>query len=160
MVALVRKTSINDTFLEKADATIINESLYQEYGISVSNDNYTKYLISNDTTIFAKPIFDENYKLLTLEKSKEVYAIKTITFNGKSMTLISTEKDGEAIGYTVSGYLVNDIITTDIQKANTQLLLGGNAEKRIVTTCMILLIALTITISLIFIESKLLFKKD
>ena len=109
---------------------------------------------------FAKPIFDENYKLTSLTKGDTVYAIKTITFNGKSMTLVSTEENGEAIGYIVNGYLCDEIFALDTQKTSSQILLGGNAEKRIVTTLMILLIALTITLSLIFIESKLLFNKD
>ncbi len=160
IVALVRKTSVNNNFLEKADATIIDESLYENYGISVTDNGYSKYYISNDTTTFAKPIFDDNYKLTAITKGQEVYAIKTITFNGKSMTLISTEKDGDAIGYVVNGYLIDKIIPTDTQITNTQVLLGGNAEKRLVTTCMILLISLTITLSLILIERKLLFKKD
>ena len=76
------------------------------------------------------------------------------------MTLISLEENGEAIGYIVSGYLCDGIINSNAEQINSQILIGKNAEKRIVTTCMILLIALTITISLIFIENKLLFKKE
>ena len=83
-----------------------------------------------------------------------------ITFNGKTMTLVSLEKGGSAIGYVVNGYLLTEIITTPTYNDESQILIGGNAEKRIVTTLMILLIALTITISLLFIESKLLFKKE
>ncbi len=160
IVALVRKTSVNNSFLEKADATIIDENLYANYGITVTDDGYKNYVISNDVTTFAKPIFDENYKLSLIEKGTQVYAVKTVIFNEKSMTLIATEENGEAIGYVVSGYLCDGIISTTTQKSNTQTLLGGNAEKRILTTSMILLIALTITLSLIFIESKLLFNKD
>lgn len=160
IVALVRKTSINNNFLEKADATIIDESLYENYGIKVTENNYKKFVISNETAVFAKPIFDDNYKVTTLNKGETVYAIKTVEFNNKSMTLISLEENGEPIGYTVSGYLCDSIIETNTKITNSQILIGGNAEKRIVTTCMILLIALTITLSLIFIENKLLFKKD
>ena len=76
------------------------------------------------------------------------------------MTLIATEENGQAIGYVVNGYLCDGIISTDAEKDSSQILLGGNAEKRILTTCMVLLIALTITLALLFIESKLLFNKD
>ena len=159
LVALVRKSSVSATS-PKADATIIDESLYSQYGIEVVDENDKELIISNATTTFAKPIFDANYQLATLSKGDVVYAIKTITFNGKTMTLVSLEKGGNAIGYVVNGYLLTEIITTPTYNDESQILIGGNAEKRIVTTLMILLIALTITISLLFIESKLLFKKE
>ena len=58
-------------------------------------------------------IFDENYKINSLKKGEEVYAIKTIKFNGKSITLIAKEPNKSPIGYVVSGYLIDEIIIVD-----------------------------------------------
>ena len=159
-VALVRKSSINNDFSQKADATIIDSSRYSEYGISITDDNYKSFIISNDASVFSKPIFDENYKINSLKKGEEVYAIKTIKFNGKSITLIAKEPNKSPIGYVVSGYLIDEIIASPTLNEPTQTIIGGGAEKRIVTTLMILLISFTITFALIVIENKLLFKKD
>ncbi len=159
-VALVRKSSINNDFSQKADATIIDSSHYSEYGISITDDNYKSFIISNDASVFSKPIFDENYKINSLKKGEEVYAIKTIKFNGKSITLIAKEPNKSPIGYVVSGYLIDEIIVPPTLNEPTQTVIGGGAEKRIVTTLMILLISFTITFALIVIENKLLFKKD
>ena len=158
IVALVRKTSVNTYINVESDATIITKDKYGEYNIIDNDLNYTPYYISNDVNLYAKPIIDENYKLDgKLTKNQSVYAIKEIAFNGKTMTLISTEKDGTPIGYIVSGYLNENIVSDNDVTIESDLTIGTNADKKIKTIFMILLIAFTLSVSLILIEKKLLF---
>ncbi len=159
LVALVRKTSVNETTNIISDATIISKDKYSEYNITDNDLNYKEYYITNDVYSYAKPIIDDNYKLDLISKNTKVYAVKEIVFNNKTMTLIASENGGEVIGYVVSGYLTTTIVNDNNEYTNTTFTIGNNADKKLKTILMLLIIAFTVTTSFILIERKLLFKE-
>ena len=115
--------------------------------------------MSNDVTLSAKPIFSGDYKVPygMVRKGDKVFAEKTVSFNGKSMTLISLTEGGAPVGYVPSGFLTpyNDYVTPALIE-NTQTI-GGNAKKRVTDALMIILIGFTVTFAALFIERRLLF---
>lgn len=149
-VALVNKT---------AGAQIINSQDYGDYDLSITTSNDKKYL-SNDVKIFAKPLFDDNYSELSLDRGDEVFTLKTLIFNDVKMTLISLEENGNAVGYIVDSYLCDGKTQSTIEKQETTTIIGENADKKALTAVMILIIALTVTLTALFIEKKLLFKEE
>lgn len=158
LVALVRKTSVSSFTNVESDATIITKDKYSEYLIADNELNYTPYFITNDVDIYAKPIVDNNYKFDNkLTKGSTVYAVKEIVFNNKTMTLISSEKDGAPIGYVVSGYLTKNLLSNNDTFIESQSTIGTNADKKMRTIFMFLIISFTLSVSLILIEKKLLF---
>jgi hypothetical protein len=157
LTALIRKTSISSS---NGDATILTPNDYNEYGVSALNNNGKELYLSNNSHLYAKPIVDNNYKLFSLNKGQKVYAYNEYKFNKTSMTLISLEKGGTPIGYIVSGYLRTTIEPANKDLETTITTIGENASKQTRTTLLILIISLTITLALIFIESKLLFNEE
>lgn len=157
-VALVRKTSVSSVYGPTSDATLITPDDYDIYGISVENASGGFYL-SNDVMLSAKPIFSGDYKVPygSVSKGDKVFAEKTVSFNGKSMTLISLTEGGAPVGYVPSGFLTpyNDYVTPALIE-NTQTI-GGNAKKRVTDALMIILIGFTVTFAALFIERRLLF---
>ena len=124
-------------------------------------DNNGKIVyLTNNAHIYSKPIVDSNYKLNTLNKGQKVYAYNEYKFNKTSMTLISLEEGGEPVGYIVSGYLQNTNSTISKELETSTTTIGEGAAKRVKSTIFILIISLTVTLAIIFIESKLLFKEE
>ncbi len=157
LVALIRKTSLSET---NGDASLIAEADYEKFNINLSNKQGQPLYLSNDSHVYAKPIVDNNYKLITINKGQKVYAYNEYKYNKGGMTLISLEESGEPVGYIVSGYLrtTNQTSTKDYETTTTTL--GSNASKQVKTSIFITVIALTITLAFIFIETKLLFKEE
>ncbi len=154
--ALIRKTSISSS----GDATILNESDYGKNNIEIIESKNQAMYLSNNAHVYSKPIVNNYYKLSTTNKGQALYPIKEFKFNKTSMTLVSNEEGGAPIGYVVSGYLRNTTQTTNKDFDTTIEIIGTNGNKQIKTTILILLIAFTVTATLILIETKLLFKED
>ena len=157
LVALIRKTSINPI---NGDASYILDKDYANYNITSTNGNGQIVYLSNNSHLYAKPIVDNNYKLISLSKGQKVYAYNEYKFNKTSMTLISLEEGGAPLGYIVSGYLQKTNLTSGKDLTSTTTTIGSNASKRVKSTLFILIISLTLTLALIFIESKTLFKEE
>ena len=157
-VALVRKTSVSSTANSGADAIIINKDLYESYGISETIFEREAKVISNTEYLFAKPIYNSNYQLYSIEQGAIVYKIKEYSFNNTKYTLISLTEDGEAYGYIPSGYLVDSINYKNEAYIENTLTIGQNSKKTVTDSLMIMLIGLTITLTALFIEYKVLFK--
>ncbi len=157
LTALIRKTSIGNA---NGDASILSPTDYKNYNVSHVNNNGKPVYLSNNSHLYAKPIVDSNYKLISLNKGQKVYAYNEYKFNKTSMTLISLNEGGEPIGYIVSGYLRLTMESSGKNIESTETTIGTNASKRTKTTALMLIISLTITLALIFIESKLLFTEE
>lgn len=160
LTALARKTSVNTDPTFIGDATVISTTLYGEFGIDVSTLDGKQKLISNDTYTYAKPIFDNNYKLIEIKKGTAVYPIKKVTFNDTEMTLISLSENGEPCGYVVSGYVTDLTFTPSTTESETVKIVSGDNGKHFNDVLMILIIAFTITAAALIIEKKLLFDKE
>ncbi len=159
LVALVRKTSTEYAPNTVYDSAVIPSNYYTDFEISITDLNSANAFITNDTTAFAKPLFDYNYKTQTLSKGQSVKAVSKITFNGVSMTLVS-DLDGNYIGYVISGYL-SDTLPQEITSATSKInVVSSNGSRHFNNTLMILVIALTVTLVALFIEKKLLFDKE
>lgn len=159
LVALVRKTLTEYAPNSVYDSALISLAYYQDFNISITDQNLAEAYITNDTTVFAKPLFDYNYKTQTLSKGDKVKAVSKITFNGVSMTLIS-DLEGNLLGYALSGYLTD---TADVKASTTTqnyIVASNNGSRHFNNTLMILVIALTVTLMALFIEKKLLFDKE
>ncbi len=154
--ALIRKTSISSN----GDGVILTESDYVKNNISIVNGNNQAMYLSNNAHVYAKPIVNNHYKLLSTNKGQALYPIKEFKFNKTSMTLVSNEEGGTPIGYVVSGYLRNTTQTSNKDYDTEVKVIGTNGNKQIKTTVLVLLIAFTVTATLILIEAKLLFKED
>ncbi|MBR6737853.1 MAG: hypothetical protein IKL82_05775 [Clostridia bacterium] len=159
LVALVRKNTVNVDPTFKSDASVISPDNYQEFKITISELSGENYYVSNSTNVYAKPVFDVNYKTITAQKSANYKAVKTVTYNGFSMTLIKDENE-TLIGYVPTGYLVNTTISSPTISEETVKVLQGDNGKHFNESLMILIIALTVTLSLLFIEKKLLFDSE
>ena len=158
-VALVSKPMATYTPGSNYNATLISKEFLQNFNVEVVDETEKSFIISNDTAVFAKPIFDKNYKISTLSKGDEVVAVKTIKFNQTSLTLIK-DTSNKLLGYVVSGYLtseptVNHNSTEEVINITTK-----NGDKHFNTVLMITIIAFTVTLTLLFIEKKLLFDKE
>ncbi len=158
IVALVRKTSVSNVQNNNADATIIDKNSYQNYGITETVLSGEAKVISNTEYLFAKPIYNQNYGLQNIEQGTTVYLIKEYSFNNTKYTLISLTQNGEPYGYVPSGYLVDSINYLNDNYVQTLQTIGGNGKKTVTDALMIMLIGLTITLTALFIEYKLLFK--
>ncbi|MBR3804218.1 MAG: hypothetical protein IKJ14_02590 [Clostridia bacterium] len=158
-VALVRKTDTIFSQDKKFITAIISESDYSLFDIKVNNKQGS-YIISNDTSVYSKPLFASAYKISTLEKGSIVYAIKEVEFNGSSLTLISDSENGEPIGYVITGYLNGETQTLVTTKTETSNVVGGDGKRHFNTVLMILIIAFTVTATALFIEKKLIFDKE
>ncbi len=158
-VALVRKTSVDYDYSFNSDASLISREDYEKYGIEITDLNKTK-IISNDTFVFSKPIYNKIYNVNSLQKSTSVYAVKQIKFNNQTLTLVSTNENSNPIGFVVNGYLIDNELEDVNYLDESKTIIGGEYKKKITTSIMIALIALTITLTALFIEYKLLFKKD
>jgi hypothetical protein len=158
-VALVRKTDTTFSQDKKFITAIISESDYSLFDIKVNNKQGA-YIISNDTSVYSKPLFASAYKISTLEKGSIVYAIKEVEFNGSSLTLISNSENGAPIGYIISGYLNGETQTLVTTKTETSNVVGGDGKRHFNTVLMILIIAFTVTATALFIEKKLIFDKE
>ncbi len=158
--ALVRKTSISYAPNLKYNLAIIGESYYDQFNIKIVDDGKKELKLTNDTTVFSRPIFDNAYALEEVLKGQTLYALKTITFNDKSMTLVSLTKDGEPIGYVLSGYLNNGIASEITLSTGSESVVTSDGKKHFNNVLMIGVIALTITLVALFIEKKLLFDKE
>ncbi|MBO5927142.1 MAG: hypothetical protein J6Q38_06295 [Clostridia bacterium] len=153
---LIRKTSISSN----GDATYITTDKYAEHNLVNRNLNGEKRYLSNNAQIYSKPIADDNYKLTRLNKGTALYAVTEYKFNKTGMTLVSLSENGAPIGYVVSGYLRTSNLVDGGEYVEAQSTIGDDASKQVTATALILLIAFTVTATLIFIESKLLFKED
>ncbi len=158
-VALVRKTDTEYSPNLKFTSAIIGNEYYDDFNISVTNKNETK-IITNETTVFAKPIFDSSYKISTLDKGETVTVLNQVDFNGTTTSLISIDGGETAYGYIVSGYLNGEIITPAISNTKQLTLVGGDGNRHFNNVLMVLIIAFTITFIALFIEKKLLFDKE
>lgn len=158
--ALVRKTSISYAPNLKYNLAIINESYYDQFNIKIVDDGKKQLKLTNNTAVFSRPIFDNAYSLNEVSKGQTVYAHKTITFNGKSMTLISFTEDGKTEGYVLSGYLNEKIASGVTMSSGTDSVVTSDGKKHFNNVLMIGVIALTITLIALFIEKKLLFDKE
>lgn len=152
LVALINKNSFGCTVIEQPDYTAQN--IYEQ------NSNNEKYYLTNDTVTFAKPIFDTNYKTEELSKGSEVYALKTVKFNGTDFTLVSKTTNGQPIGYVVSGYLTEKMTTAPTFTQSNTMVVDGNGNRHFNDVLMVLIISLTVTLTALFIEKKLLFDKE
>ena len=101
-----------------------------------------------------------NYACNTLQSNDIVYALKSVTFNGVSMTLVSKDGSLEPYGYVISGYLTDEIITPQSSSDSVIKVVDGNGNKHFNNVLMIFIIALTVTLVSLFIEKKLLFDKE
>ncbi len=159
-IALVRKTSTSYAPNINFTSAIIGESYYDQFKIKIEDLNNKQLKITNDTIVFSRPIFDNAYALDELTKGQTVYAIKSIYFNSKSMTLISDSHDGKPIGYVISGYLNDQIISGVTVSSGSDSIVTSDGRKHFNNVLMIGIIALTITLIALFIEKKLLFDKE
>ena len=157
-VALVRKTSTAYAPNMVFDSAIIQPNYYQDFNIKIENLNEEEVYITNATTAFSKPIFDYNYKTLSLTKGEKVKQLEKITCNGVSMTLISNNSGD--LGYVVSGYLSHTNVKQSATTTTTIAVATNNGSRHFNNTVMILVIALTVTLVALFIEKKLLFDKE
>ncbi|MBR5439606.1 MAG: hypothetical protein IKV61_05260 [Clostridia bacterium] len=158
VLALVRKTSVSQTLTSGADASIIDKNSYSSYGITETQYNGEEMFISNTEYVFAKPIYNSSYLLYSIEKGTKIYLIKEYCFNNTKYTLISLSKNGEPYGYVPSGYLTNSVDYKNEPYLTTTNKIGENSQKSVTDALMIMLIGLTITLTALFIEYKLLFK--
>lgn len=159
-VALIRKTSINYAPNTKYDLAIIGETYYDQFNIKIVDDGSKQLKLTNSTTVFTRPIFDNAYAIEELIKDQTVYALKTITFNNKSMTLISLTENSPPVGYVITGYL-NDQNNSGLTiSSGTNSVVTSDGRKHFNNVLMIGIIALTITLIALFIEKKLLFDKE
>ncbi|MBO7214827.1 MAG: hypothetical protein J6V66_04950 [Clostridia bacterium] len=158
-VALVRKTETKYSPDSNFTLAIIGEDYYDAFKISVNEVNET-FVISNQTTVFAKPIFSQNYALQTIDKNTSVKALLEVKFNGVSMTLITTSEDNEPLGFIVSGYLNGELESTVTTTTNKTAIVSSDGKKHFNTVLMITIIAFTLTFVALFIEKKLLFDKE
>lgn len=159
LVALVRKTSVSEDS-QKFDANVINVNDYETYGIEVIEKENTAHYTSNQVKIYSRPMFDDNYNVSLVDKNTKIYEKKRITFNGKTASLVSLTENGESIGYIFSGYLVDAPVTPFEYDNSVSATFGENANRKAVIPFMILIIAVTLTASLLIIENKILFKED
>ena len=157
-VALVSKTNVEYAPNINYSSAIITETYYKDFNVSVKNASETLYL-TNDTIAFTNPIFDVNYKTQNLNKNTEVQAVKTVEFNGTKFTLIK-DKNDNLLGYVVSGYLTDTKISDATIVENKIEVVSNNGQKHFNTVLMISIIALTVTLCLLFLEKKLLFDKE
>lgn len=157
LVALIRKSSITET---NGDATLLDEKDYETYNITATNKKGEPLYLSNNSHVYSKPIVDNNYKLIALEKGQKVYAYNEYKFNKSRMTLISLDEGGDPVGYIVSGYLKTTNLSTGKDYKSNTTTIGSGADKQVKSSIFTVIIALTLTLALIFIESKLLFKEE
>ena len=160
VVALVRKTNAIYQPNVAYNSAIITSDYYSDFNITITEHNGKEKYISNQTLVFAKPLFDNNYVSTTLNHAEKVYTIKTVTFNGVSMTLVSKDQSLTPCGYVISGYLSDEIISNQGTVNTTISVVDGNGNKHFNNVLMIFIIALTITVISLFIEKKLLFDKE
>lgn len=159
LVALVRKTATEYAPNLVFDSAVISSTYYDDFNISITELDGTISYITNDTTVFAKPLFDYNYKTQTLSKGEAVKSVSKITFNGVSMTLVS-DLDGNLKGYVISGYLSDTLPKEAVTVSSNISVVTSNGSRHFNNTLMILVIALTVTLVALFIEKKLLFDKE
>lgn len=150
------------TALIKVDSQGIYEvssasDLYK-YNIKVETKDETMYL-TNDVTVMSKPIFDINsYNLVTLHENDRVNVMKVIELNGKSWSLVKDSSTGLIIGYVPTGYLSSiKLLGTNIED-NVNTILDEDSARRGKNCLLIVLIALTITIAVLLLENKILFR--
>ncbi len=159
LLALVRKNTVSVDPTFKNDATIISPNKYSDFQIEIKDIDNESYYVSNATDIYAKPTYDINYKTSRLEKGDIVKAIKSVKYNNFECTLI-TDAQGTYLGYVPSGYLSQTVITDSQEVSDTVQLLEGDNGRHFNESLMILIIAFTITVTLLFIEKKLLFDRE
>ncbi len=158
-VALVRKTDVDYAPNLKFTSAIIGSNYYEDFDISVTSKNETR-VISNETSVFAKPIFDDNYKISTLDKGEVVTVLKQVDFNGTTMSLISIDDGATPYGYIVSGYLNGETISSVSSSSETMIIAGGDGKRHFNNVLMVLTIAFTVTFVALFIEKRMLFDKE
>ncbi len=149
--ALVRKTSV------EADATLILPENYSNNGISVSDNNGQVKYITNDTYVYTRPIIDDNFAIESLTKNSQVYLLKTITFNNKTLTLISKDDTLTPTGYILNGYLKNELAYDNTTTSNDITIVSDDASRKISNVLAVLAIALAVTVAALILEKKLLF---
>ncbi|MBE5743474.1 MAG: hypothetical protein E7358_02020 [Clostridiales bacterium] len=159
-VALVRKTATNYAPNQKYTSAIIGQEHFDEFNIKVEDVANKQLKLTNSTTVFSRPLFDNFYMLDEVIKGQTVYAIKDVTFNGKTMTLVSLTDGGKPYGYVLSGYLSNQTNSGITISSGTDSVVTSDGRKHFNNVLMIGIIALTITLIALFIEKKLLFDKE
>ncbi len=159
LVALVSKSTATYAPELNFSSAIIEQSYYPQFNIDIVDGENKKFTITNKTSIFSKPLFDNHYKINTLSAGDEVYEVKTVKYNGIEMTLLA-DKDSNLLGYVVSGYLTDGLIQNSQKQEVIINVASSNGSKHFNTVLMITIIALTVTLVLLFIEKKLLFDKE
>ncbi len=149
--ALVRKSSV------EADATLIAPEKYLINNISIKDYNGQVKYITNDTAIYSRPIIDDKITVNSFGKNKQVYIIKTITFNNKTLALISDNDSLTPSGYILEGYLKDEITPTNTLINEDVSITNDNSSRKISNVISILSIALALTVAMLILEKKLLF---
>ena len=146
---LVRKSTVQ--------SNIISSENYQNNGIFISNENGIIKYVTNNTKVYSKPIIDDNFAIDICEKNQKVYVLKTIVFNNKTYSLISTNDNLTPTGYILNSYLKDEILQNTTLTSHEFNILDGDMAKKIKNTLAILLIALSVTVTMLILEKKLLF---
>ncbi len=146
---LVRKSTVQ--------SNIIPSENYENNKIFVTNENGEIKYVTNDTKIYSKPIIDDNFAIGICEKNQKVYVLKTVTFNNMSYSLISTNEDLTPTGYILNNYFKDEILQNTSLTSHEFNILDGDTAKKIKNTLAILLMTLSVTVTLLILEKKLLF---
>ena len=149
--ALVRKSSV------EADATLILPNNYGTNKISINDYNGDIKYITNDTNIYSRALVDEKIIVDTVDKNTKVYLLKTITFNNKTLALISTNDNLTPTGYILQGYLKDEIVTENTLLNEDVSIANDNSSRKISNVFSVLAIALAVTVAMLILEKKLLF---
>ncbi len=149
--ALVRKTSVED------DATLIAPNDYAQNNISIQTYNGESKFITNGVNVYARPIVDDNFIISSLNKDTQVYLVKTITFNNKTIALIANDANLTPCGYILNGYLKDEIITPNTIVNEDVTIISDDPSRKLSNVIAILSIALAITVASLILEKKLLF---
>lgn len=149
--ALVRKSSV------EADATLITNENYAKNNITIKDNNGEIKYITNDTATYSRAIVDEKIEVGTACKNNKVYLLKTITFNNKTIALISNNENLTPTGYILQGYLKDEIENPNTLISQEIIVIKDNSSRKVSNVLSILAIALAVTVAMLILEKKLLF---
>ncbi|MBQ9782730.1 MAG: hypothetical protein IJW26_06105, partial [Clostridia bacterium] len=149
--ALVRKSSVEE------DATLISPDEYDDNNIVITDyTGETKY-ITNKVSTYSRPIVDDNFTIKSYDKNTQVYILKTITFNNKTLALIAEDSSLTPASYILEGYLKNEITVHNDLTSEDITIAQDDVSRKISNVFAILSIALALTVCALILEKKLLF---
>lgn len=152
--ALVRRSSV------EADATEIAPEFYENNNITVTDFSGEERYLTNATNLYSRPLIDNTFSLQVSDKYTKVYLLKEVEFNGKKLSLISTNDNKTPTGFILSGHLTDTIIKDATYQTSQTIVSSGEGfitTKKIIA---ILVIALSLTVAMLILEKKLLFNNN